>query len=357
MLGRDRFDEAAYLAANPDVAAAVAAGAVRSGYAHYRRFGRREGRSLAPRETRRGRLLAGLDIAASAGLEIGPLDKPLVRKGEGDIAYVDHAAAADLRRHYQGDPRVRVDQIVEVDGVWGEKTLAEAVGPGKRFDYVLASHVIEHVPDLVAWLAEIHAVLKPGGSLRLAVPDKRFSFDYARDPSRLCDVLDAYLRRARAPLPRMILDHCLAARRVHPVAAWQGPLDISSLPPLNSPEKALAAARDAFERGTYHDVHCWVFTPASFASLMADLARMGLVAFSCRSLADTIRDTLEFFVIMTVSASTADMVAGWEQAAERLARADERPGLRERIRSAWSLLLSAPRPDRRARGRHPRPAA
>lgn len=37
-----------YLAANPDVAAAVVAGAVPSGFVHYHRFGRTEGRHLAP---------------------------------------------------------------------------------------------------------------------------------------------------------------------------------------------------------------------------------------------------------------------------------------------------------------------
>ena len=38
------FDARAYLAANPDVAAAVRGGAIRSGYEHYRLIGEREGR-------------------------------------------------------------------------------------------------------------------------------------------------------------------------------------------------------------------------------------------------------------------------------------------------------------------------
>jgi predicted SAM-dependent methyltransferase len=35
---------------------------------------------------------------------------------------------------------------------------------------VIASHVIEHTPDLVTWLAEIRAILQPNGTLRLAIP-------------------------------------------------------------------------------------------------------------------------------------------------------------------------------------------
>lgn len=40
------FNEAAYLAANPDVAAALATGAFRSGQQHYEQYGRFEGRCL-----------------------------------------------------------------------------------------------------------------------------------------------------------------------------------------------------------------------------------------------------------------------------------------------------------------------
>lgn len=46
------FDEAAYLAANADVRAAVKAGLAASGEAHYQAFGRQEGRPLRPRVAR-----------------------------------------------------------------------------------------------------------------------------------------------------------------------------------------------------------------------------------------------------------------------------------------------------------------
>lgn len=42
------YDEVGYLAANPDVAVAVAGGSLRSGYDHYLAFGKAEGRSLTP---------------------------------------------------------------------------------------------------------------------------------------------------------------------------------------------------------------------------------------------------------------------------------------------------------------------
>ena len=39
-----------------------------------------------------------------------------------------------------------------------------------EFEYVYASHVLEHVEDLFATLAEIERVLEPGGTLHVRVP-------------------------------------------------------------------------------------------------------------------------------------------------------------------------------------------
>ena len=75
------FDDAAYLAANPDVQIAVRVGGFRSGWQHYQKFGRAEARPLAPRApslSRREKLFAGLDPAHMVGVEIGALTAPLV---------------------------------------------------------------------------------------------------------------------------------------------------------------------------------------------------------------------------------------------------------------------------------------
>lgn len=129
---------------------------------------------------RRGKLLAGLDLCSTTGIEIGALTSPIVTPSEGNIIYVDHADLATLRRRYADHASVDVTRIVEVNAVWGANTLQEAIGKDRTVDYVIASHVIEHVPDLLGWLEEIEGVLGPEGTLRLAVPDRRFSFDYLR---------------------------------------------------------------------------------------------------------------------------------------------------------------------------------
>jgi SAM-dependent methyltransferase len=344
MRARETFSEERYLQANPDVKAAVEAGKLPSGWAHYQAFGRREGRPLRSRPTRRERMLSGLDLPRMSGLEIGPLDKPLVRKSEGNVLYVDHVDAAYLRDRHKNNPKVNTDNIVEIDGIWGEKTLAEAIGTENKLDYVVASHVVEHVPDLISWLQEIHAVLKPEGSLRLAVPDKRYTFDYDRDPSKLCDALDAYIRKARAPLPRMILDFFLAARRVDLKEAWKGPLDVSKLERHQTDENALKMARLALETGSYHDVHCWVFTPVSFARLMVKLGELELLSFGCQDMTTTLENQLEFYVIMSPEPSRQRVVETWKRASDLLARSPPATGFLSHINRAWSRLREHHRP-------------
>jgi SAM-dependent methyltransferase len=152
------------------------------------------------------KMLKGLDLRTMTGVEIGALTSPLVGRADGEIIYVDHADTETLRRKYAADANVDVSRIVEVDAVWGSNTLQQAIGEGRKADYVIASHVVEHVPDLLSWLAEIQGVLRPTGTLRLAVPDRRFTFDFLRQETRLSDILNARLAAARAPLPAQILD-------------------------------------------------------------------------------------------------------------------------------------------------------
>ena len=327
------FDEAAYLSANPDVAAAVAAGAFKSGSEHYRRFGRGEGRSFgaggrpAPlsfpfpdgsHPSRRDKTLANIDPHVCKVLEIGALAAPMVSRGEGEVIYVDFAETVALRETYRNDPNVRVEDIVSVDAIWGQNTLQGAIGEGVKVDHVIASHVIEHAPDLVAWLDEIHEVLQGSGSLRLAVPDRRFTFDYLRAESTIADVVDAHLRQARAPTARQILDfHCLAAQ-VDCAQAWAGALEPSRLTPMSSLEQGLSLARESLATGTYYDTHCWVFTPLSFARLCSQMAQVGLLKFRCECFFATERNELEFFVHMRPSLDQQANVASWDEAASRV---------------------------------------
>lgn len=255
-------------------------------------------------------LLDGIDLSRSLGVEIGALCRPHVRRADGPVIYVDHADTATLRQKYAGDPGVSLDDLVPVDVVWGERPLSESITAA---DYVVASHVVEHVPDLIGWLAELRAILKPGGRVRLAVPDRRYTFDYLRKETDLLDVEYAHNQRATRPQTHIVYDYVRNAVKLDAAKAWAGGLDASSLERHHSVRHALAIAQAA-ESGAYHDVHCWVFTPRSFCLLFAKMADHGLIRFACETFHDTAPGTIEFCAGLL--ASDAPAGDSWRAAAE-----------------------------------------
>ena len=91
---------------------------------------------------------------------------------------MDHLPTEELCKKYEADPSVNVDNIVPVDFLCRDGNIVEATG-GNIFDYAVAC-VIEHTPNLLQFLIDIHKILKPGGQLILIIPDKRFTFDVNR---------------------------------------------------------------------------------------------------------------------------------------------------------------------------------
>ena len=92
-------------------------------------------------------LLTSIDVTSSKGLELGPLINPVVRREMGDIRYIDHVDTDALRARYATHVGFDVDAIVPIDYVT-HGSIYDTVGPDIPFDYVIASHVIEHVPDV-----------------------------------------------------------------------------------------------------------------------------------------------------------------------------------------------------------------
>lgn len=274
-------------------------------------------------ESRRERMLKGLDLRAGRGAEIGPLHNPLVSKADGDVLYLDHCDTETLRSIWSKDASVDVSKL-HVDVVWRSRRLVEALKThgdgalaGGSLDYVVASHVVEHVPDLIGWLNQIQEALKPDGQLRLAVPDRRFTFDYLRQDTTLADVLAAHLADARVPSAACILDHTLNMVQVDCAAAWRGEIDAASLKPVYQFDYCVSTARDALANGTYHDFHCWVFTPASFVNLMMAMGSHDLHHFSCVDFYDTPRNDFEFVVHLTPCADREERVESWKRALGR----------------------------------------
>jgi hypothetical protein len=257
--------------------------------------------------------LAAIDVTHMRGLEIGPLASPRVRKDQGAVWYLDHASAAELKQKYSPDPTMqgRLDEIVELDYVITEKsTIWEVVAEDAPFDYVIAAHVIEHIPDPIGWMADLTHVLRPGGILSLVIPDKRYCFDINRSLTEISDLVDANLRQLRQPSYRQAFDfHSKAiCGTVDTAAVWAGTADYSLAvrQDYDDPEAAaLNLCRMMETSDEFLDLHCHVFTPESFLSLIEKLARLDLIDYEVADFFPTELNAFEFFVSLRLLDASA----------------------------------------------------
>jgi SAM-dependent methyltransferase len=280
-------------------------------------------------------LLKSIDVATAKGLELGPLINPVVRKDIGDIRYIDHVDTDALRARYATHVGFDVDAIVPIDYVSNE-SIHDAVGPDIPFDYVIASHVIEHVPDVIGWLGDIRSVLKDDGVLSLAIPDHRRCFDALRSPTVTADLIDAHLTKPTIPSPRQVFDHYSCAVAWRGMIAWEEEPPFSELVLVHSETEALERATTAAISGDYLDVHCWMFTPSSFTRLFGALTRLHLVPFSLESCSETVGG--EFFATLRVAdpaTATAPPVPGDDGI---LASASEHAAVRAELRTGGPEL-------------------
>jgi len=233
-------------------------------------------------------------------VEIGALCRPLLKKPDFNVFYVDYANREFLVERYKNDPNVVLNEIVEVDGIWGEQTLSEATKAFNPVDFIVASHVIEHVPNLIEWLKELASILKEGGKLALAIPDQRYTFDFLRRPTHVSDVLDSYFQKRRTPSAREVFDHLMNFCHVHPADAWANRYPLQDTGERLSWDQIQDLANSINQDNAYHDVHCLIFTPISFVNLMIDLAKLQLHHFACDQFFDTQYGDIEFIVRMKV---------------------------------------------------------
>lgn len=227
-------------------------------------------------------------------LEIGAFDNPTFRRELGDeVEYLDFFSRAELVKVHRDNPRRNPSAAVEVDHVVKGADFAAKLAPG--FACVVANHVVEHVPDLIFWFAQIEALLADDGVLFLAVPDRRYTFDYFRPVSLATQMIRAHADRLQRPDVWQLTEAFYYYMKVDLPAIWRG-----RTPAKFVPRFSLAKAREMAEKKSvsYTDVHCWVFTGESFLQCLADLSSAGLNQLEVRHWEAPQPGTNEFRVIL-----------------------------------------------------------
>ena len=262
-----------------------------------------------PYNPRRTRFWDLQDFSQGHGLEIGPLHRPILVPEEARVQYADVFDADHLRQFYTSHPQVITEDIPEIDFVLLQdgvvRKLPEATLANAPYDWVIASHVIEHVPDLIDWLAQVGEITRDDGALIMAVPDRRFTFDLHRPLTSLGQILQAHELEDDRPSMRAVFDHFSSHVTVQAPHLWNGGRPPGYEARTYGVKHALTQV-ERRRRGEYVDAHVWIFTPDSFLAQIAELRHLGHSPWLVDSISPTARNTLEFLVRMRRIPRNAD---------------------------------------------------
>jgi 2-polyprenyl-3-methyl-5-hydroxy-6-metoxy-1,4-benzoquinol methylase len=290
------FDDALYLRIHPDVRAAGIDARL-----HYLKYGRREGRPYLP-ERRRDKLLSFID-PAKRGIEIGPSHSPICPKSEGyRVEIIDHLSQEALKQKYTGHG-VNLDAIEHVDYVWNGEAYSDLTNCSHGYGWIVASHVIEHTPDLVQFLRGCDDILDEKGVLVLAIPDKRYCFDHLRPKTSLAAVIDAFEAKRSIHSVGTAAENFLNACQIDPTAEWDSAraTDLRIIHPLSDVFTSMQAIRNSH----FLDLHAWCFTPSSFRLMIHDLFTLQLINSREVGFFDTVGN--EFIIAMSRSGTGPDI--------------------------------------------------
>ena len=233
------------------------------------------------------------------GLEIGPLSRPLMTKedvrADGEIFYLDHLSTENLRKKYADEESINIKDIVMVDYVCHDGDIVKAVDE-RKFDYIVASHIIEHAPNFLGFLSAMYNSLKPGGNCVLIIPDKRFTFDLPRPITTFGAVLENFLSDVSSPSISAVYDHSAMAINADGHNLWNGILNAEDTRLLASEKIAWEAANKVHNESRYYDVHVNIFTPESFFSILKKSINHEIIFFKIDEFLDTQAGQIEFMV-------------------------------------------------------------
>lgn len=254
----------------------------------------------------RGQFLSIIPKAASI-LEIGPYCVPAFSRPEYNVFYADIVTAEQIREQFQNDKSPyghtdlsrlpdKIDILISPEDRPTFKT-------DLKFDCIYSSHNIEHHPDLITHLREMASVAKDSSTkFFLAIPDKRYCFDYYQAPSLISEMIGAHWDGIRRQRYQTFLQTELFRTHNTPGEHWQ---NIHGENPYENEitDEYLTKVKDIMRQARelehkYVDTHSWRFTPKSFAHNIELLYRLELQPWRPMAVFETNYGSNEFYAVL-----------------------------------------------------------
>jgi SAM-dependent methyltransferase len=155
---------------------------------NFHNFGSRDGFYRDFQDFRREAVLEFTSIPFSC-LEIGPFTRPTFLPSECELETLDYYTTEELKAQ-----AVKISQnpndVIDVKYVCKSENYRDLVD--RKFDVIVAAHVVEHVVGLVKYFQMIRELLNDNGLFLIVLPDKKFGFDKFRVDTTLAEILFEY---------------------------------------------------------------------------------------------------------------------------------------------------------------------
>ncbi len=176
------------------------------------------------------------------GLELGPGHVPYPVPPEAEVLLVDQWTSDENRvLFYELEsgvtfPKPDIIANLDTDRLHGVERDSQ--------DFVIASHVLEHLAEPVGMLVDAFRVLRPGGKLLILLPDRRRTFDRTRYGTGLAHTIAEYEQGVDHVDDDHVVEFIVHAD--HPIHRKAG----------NEPEPITAELIEAHRMRSVH-AHCW----------------------------------------------------------------------------------------------------
>jgi SAM-dependent methyltransferase len=117
------------------------------------------------------------------GIDVGPFDKPFVINPSEyniNVKYVDHLKPEELKKIF---PEIKDLNPIPPDYICDVSKEGLSFTKNETYDFIIYSHILEHVANPFFIINDAFRVLKFGGVLYISIPDCRFSNDKGRPKS------------------------------------------------------------------------------------------------------------------------------------------------------------------------------
>ncbi len=236
-------------------------------------------------------------------LEIGPLCNPLIKNIE-KYYTCDIKDTDEVKLRYKDDSTRNIEEVISIDFIM-KNSYSETFKDIPKFDYVINSHVFEHIPNPIFFLQDISKILSKKGELIMIIPDKRYCYDYYREYSSFAQMycvfegLNKYDINGKGNkiLYSQVLDSFSQQCASNDSKKFWKSKEYQKIG-TSQPENALKNYENFKTNEVLFDRHFWCFSDFSFLKILYNLTRYTLLPFKVKEFFPTRENTFAFGIIL-----------------------------------------------------------